>query len=217
MKSEHVDYLTSFLLFLPILTIHEVAHAWVAHKCADDTAKDEGRISLNPHVHVDIIGTVIMTLVNMIAGGWLIGWGKPVPVNLENFRRHRFYDNLVALAGPASNIVVAALALVVYRIGNAMGSEIVTKVTWELAQVSVYLTFFNLIPVPPLDGSRILRNAIRINEEIYARFYAFGFVLLIVLVQVPAGGAHPAVADRGDDGRPIVGGLSRVWRQWRLS
>ncbi len=186
MKPEHIDYLISFLMFLPILTIHEAAHAWVAYKCGDDTAKNEGRISLNPLVHIDIIGTVIIPLVNMIAGGWLIGWGKPVPVNQHNFRRSRLDDVLVALAGPASNVLLAALALIVYRIGNSMGSEIVTKLTWQLAQVSVYLAFFNLIPVPPLDGSHILKNAMGINEETYARFRAFGFILLILLVQVPS-------------------------------
>jgi Zn-dependent protease len=124
----------------------------VAHKWGDDTGKNEGRISLIPLVRIGIIGTVIVPLVNMIAGGWLIGWGKPAPVDPENFRRHRLYDNLVALAGPASNSVVAALAPIVYRVGNAMDSEIVTRVPWQLVQVPAVGRTLRLLTETTLGG-----------------------------------------------------------------
>jgi Zn-dependent protease len=185
MKPDFTAYLISYLLFLPILTIHETAHAWVAHKCGDDTAKAEGRVSLNPLVHLDMIGTVMLPLLNMFLGGWLIGWGKPVPVNPGNFRRYRFHDTLVALAGPISNILLAAAAVAVLRVGVAFDSAMVKTLSLQLAYLSIYLGFFNLIPVPPLDGSHFLKNLLRVDEAWYARFSLYGFILLFVLIQLP--------------------------------
>ncbi len=188
MKPQQIDYLIQLLLFLPILTIHETAHAWVAHKCGDDTAKDLGRISMNPIVHMDLIGTVIIPLFGMFAGGWFIGWGKPVPVDPNNFRRYRFDDNLVAMAGPISNILLALAALVVMRIAYLFGGDLAAHTFWELAVLSIYLAFFNMIPIPPLDGSHLLKNAIQLDEETYARFRTFGFIALVLLLQVPGVG-----------------------------
>lgn len=182
MKIQPSEFWIGYLLLLPILTVHESAHAWVAHKCGDDTAKEEGRLSVNPVRHIDLIGTVIVPFISLFFGGWMVGWGKPVPVNPANFERRRLADNVVALAGPASNILFAALALIVARLGAALGWSAGEKYASQLAYLSIFLAFFNLIPIPPLDGSRLLKNAIRLNEATYARFYTFGLLLLIVLV-----------------------------------
>ena len=188
MQPKQIDYLIQFLLFLPILTIHESAHAWVAHKCGDDTAKDLGRISMNPIVHIDLIGTIIIPLIGLFAGGWFIGWGKPVPVDPDNFRRYRFHDNLVAMAGPISNVLLALAALVVMRIAHLLGGDLVAHTFLELAALSIYLAFFNMIPIPPLDGSHLLKNAIQLDEATYAQFRTFGFIALVLLLQVPGVG-----------------------------
>lgn len=188
MKTQQIDFLIQFILFLPILTFHETAHAWVALKCGDDTAKHMGRISLNPLVHIDLIGTIILPLVGLFTGGGLIGWGKPVPIDPVNFRRYRFDDNLVAMAGPAANILLAAAALVAVRVAQLFDSREAVSVFEQLAFLSIYLAFFNLIPIPPLDGSHLLKNAIRLDEASYARFTAMGFIVLILLIQVPVVG-----------------------------
>jgi Zn-dependent protease len=185
MKTQQIDFLIQFILFLPILTFHETAHAWVALKCGDDTAKHLGRISLNPLVHIDPIGTIVLPLVALFTGGGLIGWGKPVPVDPANFRRYRFDDNLVAMAGPIANILLAAAALVAVRLSQLFGSDTTASVFLQMAFLSVYLAFFNLIPIPPLDGSHLLKNAIRLDEASYARFTMIGFIVLIVLIQLP--------------------------------
>ncbi len=185
MKIQPIDFLIQFILFLPILTFHETAHAWVAHKCGDDTAKHLGRISFNPLVHIDLIGTIVLPLVGLFTGGGLIGWGKPVPIDPVNFRRYRFHDNLVAMAGPIANLLLATAALVALRLAQLFGSDTAAGVFLQLAFLSVYLAFFNLIPIPPLDGSHLLKNAIRLDEGSYARFTAMGFIVLILLIQVP--------------------------------
>jgi len=188
MTTQHIDFLIQFILFLPILTLHETAHAWVALKCGDDTAKHMGRISLNPLVHIDLIGTVVLPLLALFTGGGLIGWGKPVPIDPVNFRRYRFDDNLVAMAGPAANVLLAAVALAGMRLAQWFGSDTTASIFLQLAFLSVYLAFFNLIPIPPLDGSHLLKNAIHLDEASYARFTTFGFIVLILLIQLPVVG-----------------------------
>src|SRR6266567_3481071 len=110
------DGLVTYVCFIPILTFHEFAHAWVASKCGDDTARLQGRVSLNPLVHIDPIGTVVLPLVAVFLGAsgsglgrFIIGWGKPVPVNIANLRHRRRDDTLVALAGPAINVLLAVV------------------------------------------------------------------------------------------------------------
>jgi Zn-dependent protease len=185
MKTQQIDFLIQFILFLPILTFHETAHAWVALKCGDDTAKHLGRISLNPLVHIDLIGTIILPLVALFTGAGLIGWGKPVPIDPGNFRRYRVDDNLVAMAGPAANILLATVALVAVRLAQVFGSDTTASIFLQMAFLSVFLAFFNLIPIPPLDGSHLLKNAIRLDEGSYARFTTIGFIVLILVIQVP--------------------------------
>jgi len=185
-----------YLCFIPVLTFHEFAHAWVAHKCGDDTAKSLGRVSLNPLVHMELIGTVILPLAaiylamtNSALSGFIIGWGKPVPVNIDNLRKARRDDTLIALAGPAMNLLLAIVMMAFTKAGVMaekgglhMAGSILVPFGLMFVQVNLILAFFNLIPIPPLDGSHVLKNAINMSFEAYIRLAQMGIVLIIVVL-----------------------------------
>jgi len=164
--------LRTFALLLPIvlvsLTLHELAHAWVAWRLGDPTAKREGRLTLNPVVHIDPIGT-LMFVVTGLAAGLPFGWAKPVPVNPGYFRRPKEGMAIVAVAGPIMNFLIALVCFAVLRHVN-MSSEAfeVLRLAWI---VNVVLGIFNLIPVPPLDGSRVL--GVLMADATYVRWISF--------------------------------------------
>lgn len=140
------------------LTVHEAAHAWTADRLGDPTARLLGRISLNPLVHLDPIGTVLLPLVAIWTGAPLIGWAKPVPVNAARLRHPRRDLVMVIAAGPASNLAMAFLASLAYK-GFASppdGSQTLVMMAALLMQVNLMLALFNLVPVPPLDGGNML-------------------------------------------------------------
>lgn len=188
-----------YLCFIPVLTFHEFAHAWTSWKCGDDTAKNLGRVSLNPIVHMELIGTVLLPLLAIylsvsgsVLSGFIIGWGKPVPVDLQNLRNPRRDDTLIALAGPGMNLILAFLCMGVVKIGmilKASGSieagEIILSTAMLLVFVNLLLAFFNLLPIPPLDGSHVLWNALGLSWESYFRAMQFGFILVIVAINIP--------------------------------
>ena len=187
-----------YLCFIPVLTFHEFAHAWTSAKCGDDTAKDLGRVSLNPLVHMELIGTVILPLfaiylsiTNSALSGFIIGWGKPVPVDLNNLRNPRRDDTLIALAGPGMNLLLAIICMGIAKSGFLLKSggmdqtgEMLVHIGIMLVQVNLILAFFNLLPVPPLDGSHVLWNALRLSYESYIRFVQSGFSLILVIVVI---------------------------------
>ena len=182
------DGLIQYLMLVSLLTFHEFGHAWMAMKCGDDTAKMMGRVSLNPLVHIDPIGTVLLPLVMIFvpgAGKFLIGWAKPVPVNPSNLRHKNRDDILVTMAGPAMNVILAAGLVALAKVGLLAHSEQMVDVCIQAAALSLLLCFFNLIPIPPLDGSHVLRVAIGMTWETYARFAQFGFIAVILVLQIP--------------------------------
>ncbi len=135
------------------IDVHECAHAWAANELGDPTARYQGRLSLNPLVHLDPMGTLMMLF--SLFYGFGIGWGKPVPVNPWNLRRGRVDQGMVALAGPASNLVLAAILAVPFRLG-LLGAGLIGSFWLTLISVNVSLALFNLLPVPPLDGASVL-------------------------------------------------------------
>src|SRR5438045_711808 len=154
-----IDGLIQYLGLLVLLTFHEFGHAWMAWKCGDDTARLQGRVSLNPIFHIDPIGTVVMPLLIIflsMSGGsgfsrFLIGWAKPVPVNPSNLRNPRVDDILVTLAGPWMNLLLAIVLMGLARLGAIAHASSMTTVCIDMAQLSLLLCFFNLLPNPPLD------------------------------------------------------------------
>ena len=188
-----------YLCFIPVLTFHEFAHAWTSSKCGDDTAKNLGRVSLNPLVHMELVGTVILplfaiflSLSGSVLAGFIIGWGKPVPVDLHNLKNPRRDDTLIALAGPAMNLILAFLCMGMIKVGlilKGSGSmdagQMLVEIGRMLVQVNLVLAFFNLLPIPPLDGSHLLWNALGLSWESYFRAMQFGFILVIVAINIP--------------------------------
>jgi Zn-dependent protease len=155
----------SMAVLLFSLTVHEAAHAWTAYRLGDPTAHHLGRISLNPAVHVDPIGTLLLPLVSAITGAPLIGWAKPVPVDTRRLGHPRRDFMLVAAAGPVSNLVLAVGAAVAIRAlatgGQWDPANPFAIVASRLLQVNLLLALFNLIPVPPLDGGNVLGGLLR--------------------------------------------------------
>ena len=179
------------IIFVPVilfsLTIHEYAHAYIAHKLGDDTAKRLGRLTLNPLKHLDPLGTILLLLVHF-------GWAKPVPVDPRNFKDPKKDMLYVAIAGPISNIITAVVAAVLLKviliyygsfIGSASVMEPIVQTLYWLIFIGVVLAVFNMLPFPPLDGSRVLygilpdsmANSIR-QIETYGIFILFGIILL---------------------------------------
>jgi len=182
-----VNGLITYLGLVILLTFHEFGHAWVALKCGDDTAKLQGRVSLNPLVHIDPIGTVLLPLIMLFTpvGRFLIGWAKPVPVNLYNLRYPNRDDILVTMAGPGMNLLLAVALVALARVGVLIHVPELVDLGGSMAQLSLLLCFFNLIPIPPLDGSRVLRVLTGMSWDAYASFARFGFIAVILVLQIP--------------------------------
>ncbi len=181
-----------FGVLLLSLTIHEAAHAWTADRLGDPTARRLGRVSFNPIVHMDLIGTVILPLLAAVSRLPLIGWAKPVPVDMRNLRHPRRDFVLVAAAGPISNLLQAAVAAIILRMvlaagGNAIGAGstagTLVEVLFLAVQINLLLAFFNLIPVPPLDGGNVLLGLLpRRMAYGYAQLRQYGFLVLYALL-----------------------------------
>ncbi len=184
-----IDGLIYYIGLVVLLTFHEFGHAWMASKCGDDTAKDQGRSSLNPLVHIDPIGTVVMPLLMIFLspgiGRFLVGWAKPVPVNPNNLRNPRVDDILISLAGPWMNLLLAVVFMGLARVALMAGSESTAVLLAQTARLSLMLCFFNLIPIPPLDGSQVLRSLIGMSYETYYQFARYGFIAVIIAIQLP--------------------------------
>ena len=190
------DRLISFLIFLPVfflsISVHEFSHALMANKFGDDTAKKLGRLTLNPIKHIDLIGSVIMPLASFASGFALIGWAKPIPVNRNNFRNSLKDDLVVSFAGPLSNLIFSVLLFILFIISeNWLGvqNSIINTVLWYGVFLNVFLFAFNLLPIPPLDGSHILFDLF--PNKITAKFLnlgLYGSLLLLVFIYSPLWG-----------------------------
>ena len=176
--------LINVLIFWMLTTPHEFAHAWVAMKLGDDTPVLEGRVTLNPLAHVDWLGTVILPLIVSLSGGGFIGWGKPVNTNPYKLRWGLNGLALVAMAGPVSNVIFAIVLLAV----AAHASDAISSLCGAAARLSLYLAIFNLLPVPPLDGSKLLLAA-RVPVSIYNELARFGFLLILIAMSATSLGS----------------------------
>jgi Zn-dependent protease len=164
---------------LILLTVpHEYAHAWVAEKLGDDTPRLEGRVTLYPLAHIDWLGTVILPAITSLMGAGFLGWGRPVNTNPYRLRWGMNGLLLVALAGPVSNVILAVilafLVVIIHSVAPILAEFLVRGIP-----LSLYLALFNMIPVPPLDGSKLLL-AMRIPPAIYGELARFGFLLVLL-------------------------------------
>jgi Zn-dependent protease len=183
----------SILCFVPAIIFHEVAHGFVAYKLGDPTAKSQGRLSLNPIRHVDPFGTVILPLVLAIGGGPVFGYAKPVPYNPGYFKDIRKGELLTGLAGPAANLALGVLGAVVSFVAlqaYGLAPDIffwIINICYMFTMVNFFLMFFNLIPIPPLDGSSII--ALFLSDKALRQYYQVQRyalpVLMVLLIVVP--------------------------------
>lgn len=187
--------LAQYLCVVVVITLHEFGHAWMSSRCGDDTARLLGRVSLNPVAHIDIIGTVALPLLSilLVASGqgqianFIIGWGKPVPVNYANLRNVDRDSLLIAMAGPAMNVALTVFVMIILKLGSlaeVAGMATLGEAGIMLAMISMFLFFFNLIPVPPLDGSHLLRYLTQMSWDAFAHISRFGFLIVIILIQL---------------------------------
>jgi len=174
--------LTAVIPALICITLHEVSHGYVAHLMGDNTAKDAGRLSLNPIKHIDIMGLLMMVI-------FKVGWAKPVPINMYNFKNPKRGMAVTALAGRVSNLLIAIIFLFLYGIlylpmnaGSTFVQEILSMVE-TTAYLSIGLAVFNIIPIPPLDGSKVLFSVLSDNNYYkLMRYERYGMLALLVLV-----------------------------------
>lgn len=178
-----------FFIIILIMSVvgHEVAHGYAALYFGDKTAKYAGRLTLNPIKHLDPLGSVIIPLVLILVNaGFVFGWAKPVPYNPANLRGSRYAEVLVASAGIIVNIIVAVLFAIVARVLDASGllTEAVFSIISGIVLINLVLAFFNLIPVPPLDGSKILFGVLPPSRALLVRMFMerYSFILLIVVI-----------------------------------
>jgi Zn-dependent protease len=184
--------ITIAIFLLVAFPIHEFFHALVAYRLGDSTAKYAGRLSLNPIVHFDPVGGGLLAI-TMLLGNFVFGWAKPTPINPYNMRYGHRGEALVALAGPASNAVMAVAAAIPLRFIIATGlvvPDLVVQVLYLFVYVNVILAIFNLVPIPPLDGSKLLFGALdpRTVYRIRPVLEQYGFVILIVAILPIFGG-----------------------------
>ncbi len=181
----------SFIVLLFSLTVHEMAHAFAADRLGDPTARLLGRISLNPIVHADPVGTVVFPLLAMVTGAPLIGWAKPVPVNVRQLRHPRRDYVLVAAAGPGANlalalasaIVLAALPISPQTLGEANVSVPLAAILSQAMRLNVLLAVFNMIPIPPLDGGNVLGGLLPLSAvRPFNALRPYGFLVLYALM-----------------------------------
>jgi len=204
MSFDLVGFAFQMIAFLFAISVHESAHAWTASRCGDPTARMLGRISLNPIRHIDPVGTIVLPIVAALTNFPVIGWAKPTPVDPRNFRNHVLDDILTAVAGPVSNFVVATAALLVLG-GISLSSPTarlivlsaaggfssnstlfpLAKLLYDLMLINVVLAVFNLIPVPPLDGSHVIRHFM--SESTRRVYDSIGIFALLALVYLAPG------------------------------
>jgi Zn-dependent protease len=209
MNLSHVEIVFQLISFLFAISVHESAHAWMANRCGDPTARMLGRITLNPIKHIDPVGTLLMPAIAAFTHIPMLGWAKPTPVDPRNFKNPVADDILTSVAGPVSNFIVATGTLIVLGLVSLispMGHSLVGKFDlyhrgflvvpdsplvplvfflYAMMQINIVLGVFNLIPVPPLDGSHVLRHFL--SDSVRRAYDTIGIFGLIALVYLGGG------------------------------
>ena len=168
------------LILIPTIIVHEVSHGFVANLLGDPTARNAGRLTLNPIPHIDPFGSILLPAMLALANGPLFGWAKPVPVNPGRFSNPTGHMAVTAVAGPVSNVLLAALLA---RLVLPSLSGVIEEIVFWVIVLNLFLAVFNMLPIPPLDGSRLLPLVLpERGREIYRQFEQFGFIILFALL-----------------------------------
>lgn len=190
---EHLSLIQMIVVWaIPVLfaiTVHEVAHGWVASRLGDKTALMMGRITLNPFKHIDLFGTVLVPILCLTLGGFIFGWAKPVPVNWQNLRKPRRDAALVAAAGPGVNLLMALIWAGITKAGEFLhqkgfeNSEFLVYMGIAGISINLMLMIVNLVPIPPLDGSRVVSSLLPKRAAYhYDKLEPYGFIILLLLI-----------------------------------
>ena len=178
-----------FILLISSISIHEWAHAWVADKLGDPLPRQQGRVTLDPRSHIDPLGTLLIPCIMIFAspGFAIIGWGKPVQISLPNRETKKRDDILITLAGPLSNLSIAFICSLTFGLLHRIVplGESALFLLYQIVSLNAVLFLFNLLPVPPLDGSHILKNMVNMKDETFLKFSKYGFFILIILINIP--------------------------------
>ena len=179
-----ITILFGIAILILSVVVHEVSHGGVAHALGDPTAKNLGRLTLNPLKHLDLWGSFIIPLLTLLLAGFIFGWAKPVPYNPYNLRNQRWGPALVAVAGPLSNVILALIFVAIVRIVPATSTFPSLALGLDLIiYVNLLLAVFNLVPVPPLDGSKILAALLPYRfERALLALEQYGFILVIIFI-----------------------------------
>ena len=185
-------YSEKFVLFLVLLasiSIHEWAHAVTADRLGDPLPRSQGRVTLDPRSHIDLIGTIVLPMVMIFAspGFAVFGWGKPVQVSLPNLKSRKRDDVLITLAGPVSNLAIALITVLLFSIFGLFFQipKSLFSVLFIAVNLNCLLFLFNLIQIPPLDGSHLLKKAINMKAVTFNKLSKYGFFILLILINLP--------------------------------
>ncbi|MEK7635454.1 MAG: site-2 protease family protein [Patescibacteria group bacterium] len=180
-----MEFLFVIIILIMSVVVHEVSHGYAALTLGDPTAKYQGRLTLNPISHLDFVGSFLVPLLGFFAGGFIIGWAKPVPFNPYNLRNQRWGEAMVAVAGPLSNIALAVIFGLIIRFsgGFALLNQSFLSLAGFVVLINITLAIFNLVPIPPLDGSKILFAFLPYKwQGIRQQLERYGLVLVLIFV-----------------------------------
>lgn len=191
-SNELSQYSEKFILFLVLLasiSVHEWAHAVTADRLGDQLPRNQGRVTLDPRSHIDLIGTILLPMVMIFAspGFAVFGWGKPVQISLPNLKSRKRDDILITLAGPFSNLAIALITVLLFSIFGLFFDipQSLFYVLFITVNLNCLLFLFNLIPIPPLDGSHLLKNAFNLKTVTFNKLSKYGFFILLILINLP--------------------------------
>jgi Zn-dependent protease len=180
-----LEFVFSIAVLIMSVVIHEVSHGYAANLLGDPTARIQGRLTLNPIKHLEFVGSFLVPVISYITGGFIFGWAKPVPYNPYNLRPGRWSEALVAIAGPASNFALAIIFALFLRMGLMYGflSTAAAYITSLIIFTNILLAIFNLVPIAPLDGSKLLYAFFPSKmNQLRATYERYGFVLVLIFI-----------------------------------
>lgn len=205
-----LEFVLRLAVFALAIVVHEYAHGWMADRRGDPTARQAGRLTLNPVAHIDPVGTVIVPLIMAFTGGFVFGWAKPVPVNAYYLRDPKRDMMWVTLAGPLANVAMAVGFALLIQIGYVAGAAFLIplmRLLYYGVLINLVLAFFNLIPIPPLDGSHVLESVLPWPySESYQRIAPYGMFILLGLMFIGFFGLYLGVT-----AGPLADLLTRRW------